>query len=89
MVFNLISVLHINVNTLILFFLNFLGSLEHIMCTVNCKFIKLDQPDKNGFCFYLLHKGHHEHQKPIQNKPFNNEKDMFKKRISTAPDIFG
>jgi hypothetical protein len=34
-----------------------------------------------------LHKGHHEHEKPIQNKPFNNEKDIFKKRVSTAPDI--
>ena len=56
------------------------------MCSVNCKFIKLDQPDENGFCFYLLHKGHHEHQKPIQNKPFNYEKDIFKKRVSMAPD---
>lgn len=63
-----------------------LGSLEWIQCTVNCKFIKLDQPDENGFCFYLLHKGHHEHQKSIQNKPFNYEKDMLKKRVSTAPD---
>jgi hypothetical protein len=57
------------------------------MCSVNCKFIKLDQPDENDFCYYLLHKGHHEHQKPIQNKPFNFEKDMFKKRVSTAPDV--
>jgi len=47
----------------------------------------LDQPDETGFRFYLLHKGHHEHQKPIQNKPFNNEKDIFKKRVSTAPDV--
>ncbi|CAJ0840569.1 17102_t:CDS:1 [Entrophospora sp. SA101] len=53
---------------------------------VNCKFIKSDQPDENGFYFYLLHKGHHEHQKPIQNKPFNNEIDMFKKSASAAPD---
>lgn len=47
----------------------------------------MDQPDENGFRFYLLHKGHHEHQKPIQNKPFNYEKDMLKKRVSTAPDV--
>ncbi|CAH1771245.1 9408_t:CDS:1, partial [Entrophospora sp. SA101] len=46
------------------------------------------KPDENGFTYYLLHYGHHTHQKCLQNKPFNQEKDQLKKRISAAPETF-
>ncbi|CAJ0838508.1 8042_t:CDS:2 [Entrophospora sp. SA101] len=47
-----------------------------------------EKPDENGFTYYLLHYGHHTHQKCLQNKPFNQEKDQLKKRISAAPETF-
>jgi len=63
-----------------------LGSLQWKHCTVNCKFITLNEPDENGFSYYLLHLGHHIHQRCLQNKPFNQEKDELKERVSAAPE---
>jgi len=33
-----------------------------------------------------LHYGHHVHEKCLQNKPFNQEKDQLKERVSAAPE---
>jgi hypothetical protein len=60
--------------------------LEQKKCPTKCKFISLDTPDENGFSYYLLHIGHHQHQYCIQNKPFNNEKEQLQKRVRSAPE---
>ncbi|CAH1768084.1 9562_t:CDS:2, partial [Entrophospora sp. SA101] len=62
------------------------GSLEWIKCSASCKFISLDNPDKSGFRYFLLHYMHHQHGRCLQTKPFNIEKEKFKERILSTPD---
>ena len=70
------------------YLLNFfsIGTLKWIKCAASCKFIQLEQLDNSGYCYYILHSGHHHHKQCIQTKPFNNEKDQLRKRIQNAPE---